>query len=203
MFKGLCWRFLFLLFLVCFPSGFVGILLVCVLGFLLHSCTSCIQCFGSCSCSCFSHSAFLFVLWRLCWPVSLSVYSCILSFFPGFHSSCFPSSRCCQPCLPFQFPVHRLHWSRHSLSLPLPPPSVIRPPDQCRPRTPYPLRIVHPPPPPPPPSTIPPTPLYLTHKTPPTLTHWWVSTWGAQPRHPTYGSQPLTHQPITLHLPTP
>ena len=80
-FEGLCWRFHFLLFSVCFPSGFVGILLVCVFVSLLHSCTSCIHCFGSCSCSCFSHSAFLFVLWRLCWPVSLSVCSCILPFF--------------------------------------------------------------------------------------------------------------------------
>ena len=53
------------------------------------------------------------------------------------------------------------------------------------------------------PSTNPPTPLYLTHKTPPTLTHWWFSTWEAQPRHPTDRSPPLTHQPIDLHLPTP
>ena len=44
---------------------------------------------------------------------------------------------------------------------------------------------------------------YLTHKTPPTLTHWWFSTWGAQSHHPTDGSPPLTHQPINLHLPTP
>ena len=56
----------------------------------------------------------------------------------------------CQPHFPFRFPVHRLHWSRHSLSPPVPLPSVIRPPDQCRPRTPYPLRILPPPPPPPP-----------------------------------------------------
>ena len=28
------------------------------------------------------------------------------------------------------------------------------------------------------------------------MTHWWFSTWGAQPRHPTDGSPPLTHQPI-------
>ena len=55
------------------------------------------------------------------------------------------------------------------------------------------------------PSTNSPTPLYLRHKTPPTctLTHWWFSMWGAQPRHPTDGSPPLTHQPINLHLPTP
>ena len=72
------------------------------------------------------------------------------------------------------------------------------------------LLIPPPPPPPPPPhftlllpSTNPPTPLYLTHKTPPTLTHWWFSTWRAQPRHPTDGSPPLTHKPINLQLPTP
>ena len=59
-----------------------------------------------------------------------------------------------------------------------------------------------------------PHPLYLTHKTPPTLIHWWFSTWGAHPRHPTDRSRgaqprhptdrsPLSHQPINLHLPTP
>ena len=78
---GLCWRFHLLLFSVCFPSGFVGTLLVCVFVSLLGSCTSGIQCFGGCSCSCFSHSVFLFVLWKLCWPVSSSVFSCIPSFF--------------------------------------------------------------------------------------------------------------------------
>ena len=55
----------------------------------------------------------------------------------------------------------------------------------------------------PPPSTNPPNPLYLTHKTPPTLTHWWFSTWRAQSRHPTDGPPPLMHQPINLHLPSP
>ena len=33
-------------------------------------------------------------------------------------------------------------WSCHSLSPPVPLPSVIRPPDQCKPRTPYPLRVL-------------------------------------------------------------
>ena len=111
--------------------------------------------------------------------------------------------------LPVTLPVnHTFHFGSPSTAytgpvihcLPVPLPSVIRPPDQCRPRTPYPFHILHPPafnyPPPP-------TPLYLTHKTPPTLTHWWLSTWGAQPRHPTDRSPPLTHQPIDLHLPTP
>ena len=75
----------------------------------------------------------------------------------------------------FWFPVHRLHWSHHSLSPPVPLPSVIRPPDQCKLRTPYPLHILHfpcpqltplhPPPPPPPP----PPPLYLTQKFPPPI----------------------------------
>ena len=100
--------------------------------------------------------------------------------------------------LPFWFPVHRLHWSLSFTVSPVPLPSVFRPPDQCRPRTPYPLRILHPLP-----STNPPTPLYLTHKTLPTLNHWWFGMWGAQPRHPTDGSPSLMHQPINLHLPTP
>ena len=69
----------------------------------------------------------------------------------------------CQPHLPFRFPVNRLHWSRHSLSPPMPLLSVIRPPDQYRPRTPYRLRILH--------SPCPQLPPHLTHKTPPTLTH--------------------------------
>ena len=99
----------------------------------------------------------------------------------------------CQQHLPFWFPVHRLHWSCHSLSPIVPLPSVIRPPDQCRPRNPYNICLLH--------SPCPPTPLYLTHTTPPTLTHWWFSTWGAQHRHPTDGSLPLTHQPINLHPP--
>ena len=42
-------------------------------------------------------------------------------------------------------------------------------------------------PPPPLPSTNPHTTLYLAHTTPPTLTHWWFNTWGAQPHHPTIG----------------
>ena len=42
-------------------------------------------------------------------------------------------------------PFHRLHCSLHSLSHPVPLPSVIHPPDQYRPRTPYPLCILHPP----------------------------------------------------------
>ena len=50
----------------------------------------------------------------------------------------------CQQHVPFRFPVHRLHWSCHSLSPTMPLPSVIRHPDQCRPRTPYPRRILHP-----------------------------------------------------------
>ena len=48
--------------------------------FLLHFCTFCILCFGGCSCSCSSHSAFSYVLWRLCRTVSSSVCSCILPF---------------------------------------------------------------------------------------------------------------------------
>ena len=100
--------------------------------------------------------------------------------------------------LPFRFPVHRLHWSRHSLSPPCPS-SILQ--ISVGPGIRIPSAFYTPPalnyPPPPP------TPLYLTHKTPPTLTHWWFSTWGAQPRHPTDGSPPLTHQPINLHLPTP
>ena len=138
------------------------------------------------------------------------------------------SDTTCKLHLPFWFPVHRLHWSCHSLSPPVPLPSVIRPPDQCRPRTPYPLLILHSPcpqltpylpasphPPPPIPQTptrhptthphpptIPPPP-HQTHKTPPTLTHWWFSTWGAQPCHPTDGCPPIMHQPTNLHLPTP
>ena len=74
----------------------------------------------------------------------------------------------------------------------------IRPPDQCKHRTPYPLHILHFPCP----QLTP--PLYLTHKTPPPIGGLVrFSTWGAQPRHPTDGSSPLTHQPINLHLPTP
>ena len=49
----------------------------------------------------------------------------------------------CQPHLPFWFLVHHLHWSHHSPSPPVPLQSVIRPPDQCRPRSPYPLQILH------------------------------------------------------------
>ena len=48
--------------------------------FLLHFCTFCILCFGGGSCSCSSHSAFSYVLWRLCRTVSSSVCSCILPF---------------------------------------------------------------------------------------------------------------------------
>ena len=109
--------------------------------------------------------------------------------------------------LPFRFPVHRLHWSRHSLSPPCPfRPSSIRQtsvgPVLLIPSAFYtPLPSTTPPPPPPHTHTL--TPLYLAHKTPPTLTHWWFSTWGAQPRHPTDRSPPLTHQPINLYLPTP
>ena len=77
----------------------------------------------------------------------------------------------CQPRLPFRFPVHRLHWSRHSLSLAVPLPSVIRPPDQCRPRTPYPLRVLPPPPTPTPPPTPHPQPQPPhPHPPPPTPT---------------------------------
>ena len=105
---------------------------------------------------------------------------------PGFLD---PSSDTpCQPHLPFQFPLHRLHWSRHSLSPPCPfrPSSILQTsvgPGLLMPSAFY----------------TPPALYYLTHKTPPTLTHWWFSTWGAQPRHPTDGSLPLTHHPINLH----
>ena len=119
---------------------------------------------------------------------------------------CPPSSRP-GPSRPFQWhslsPTPSISFLRPPPTLvlsftvsPVPHLSVIRPPDQCRPRTHYPYRILH--------SPCPQlTPLYLTHTTPPTLTHWWFSTWGAQPRHPTDGSPPLMHQPINLHLPTP
>ena len=91
--------------------------------------------------------------------------------------------------LPFRFPVHCLHRSPHSLSSPCPfrPSSILQTsvgPGLLIPSAFFTLPL---------PSTNPPTPLYLTHKTPPTLTHWWFSTWGAQPRHPTDGSPPLTH----------
>ena len=127
----------------------------------------------------------------------------------------------CQPHLPFRFPVHCLHWSRHSLSPPCPfhPPCVLQTsvgPGLLISSAFYTPPALNYPPPPPPPHThththspTPTPPLYLTHKTktPPTLTHWWFSTWGAQPRHPTDGSLPLhapTHQfastnPLTKH----
>ena len=100
--------------------------------------------------------------------------------------------------LPFRFLVHPLHWSGHSLSPPCPfrPSSILQ--TSVGPRLLIPPAFHTPPA-----LNYPPTPLYLTHKTPPTLTHWWFSTWGAQPHHPTDGSLPLTHQPINLHLPTP
>ena len=39
-----------------------------------------------------------------------------------------------QPHLSFWYPVHHLHWSHHSLSPTVPPPSIICPPDQCKPQ---------------------------------------------------------------------
>ena len=91
----------------------------------------------------------------------------------------------------FRFPVHRLyiHWSRHSLSLPCSfcPSSVLWTSVGQGPLIPSafysPPALNYPPPPP--------YPLYLTHKTPTTLTHWWFSTWGAEPRHPSDGSTRL------------
>ena len=63
---------------------------------------------------------------------------------PPFPPSSRPGpSGPCQENLPFRFPVHRLHWSCHSLSPIVPLPSVIRPPDQCRPRTPYNICLLH------------------------------------------------------------
>ena len=129
--------------------------------------------------------------------------------FPRLPPSPFPTSS--RPRLSGPFQWHSLS-SAPSISVPrpsptlvpsftvspVPLPSVIRPPDQCRPRSPYTLRILHPPCP-----QLTPLSLYLTHKTPPTLTYWWFSTWGAQPHHPTDRSPPLMHQPINLHLPTP
>ena len=101
----------------------------------------------------------------------------------------------CQQHLPFRFPVHRLHWSCHSLSplCPFRPSSVLQ--TSVDPGLLIPSAFYTPPA-----LNYPPTPLYLTHTTPPTLTHWWFSTRGAQPRHPTDGFLPLTHQPINLHL---
>ena len=89
----------------------------------------------------------------------------------------------------FRFPVHRLyiHWSRHSLSLPCSfcPPSVLQTSVGRGPLIPSAFYT-------PPALNYPPYPLYLTHKTPTTLTHWWFSTWGAEPRHLSDGSTRFT-----------
>ena len=57
----------------------------------------------------------------------------------------------CQPHFPFRFPVHRLHWSRHSLSPPCPfhPSSVLQ--TSVGPGLLIPSAFYTPPPPPPPP----------------------------------------------------
>ena len=81
---------------------------------------------------------------------------------------------------------------------PTPLPSVLHPPDQCRPGNLCPFRILHSPCP-----HLTPNPLCPTHTTPPTLAHWWFSTRGTQSPHPTDGSLPLMHQTINLHPPTP
>ena len=77
----------------------------------------------------------------------------------------------CQQHLPFRFPVHRLHWSCHSLSplCPFRPSSILQ--TSVDPGLLITSAFYTPLP-----STNPPTPLYLTHTTPPTLTHWWFST---------------------------
>ena len=102
-----------------------------------------------------------------------------------------------QPHIPLLLLFRCRRWFRHSLCL---PPCPFRPssrPVWARYSRPLPDVTF------PLPSSNPHTPLYLTQTTPPTLAHWWFSTWGAQPPHPTDGSPPLTHQPITLHLPAP
>ena len=83
---------------------------------------------------------------------------------------------------------------------PVPFPSVIHPPDQCRPRTPHPIRPLHSPFP----STNPPNPHYQTHTTPPTLTHWWFSTCEAviplMDLRPSFTNPSiLIYQPLTKH----
>ena len=75
------------------------------------------------------------------------------------------------PHLPLWLPDHCLHWSRLSLSPTVPLPSVIHPPDQCRPRVRYPLCVLHSPCP-----ILPPYPPLPTTWYPPTLPHWWFGT---------------------------
>ena len=67
-------------FIVYLGASYIRGFTVYAVVFLSHFCTFCILCFGGCSCSCSSHSAFSYVLWRLCRTVSLSVCSCILPF---------------------------------------------------------------------------------------------------------------------------
>ena len=87
----------------------------------------------------------------------------------------------------------------HRVATPTPPPpSILCCPDQSRPSTPGPFTHLTFPRP----HLTPTSPLYLTQRTPPTLTHWWFSMWRTQLPQSPERALPFMYQTINLHLPT-